>query len=249
MQPHQHRTNRSTFSSTASTTAAVRISPRRRNRAARRGSGEMSSSHRMRSTCIATIRRFRQVADGEKLASPRRDERGAGGDEQRRLHRTRGARSRHRVQVISGARRTSIHLGLCKGAPITTGHLVRHRWRSTEFLAKPDKHGDAASARRLRHQRFFTDGPCGADRRECGLRRAYLATLAREYQRARLEVAVAVRTINAIEAWPSRPGRGRAAGQQRRLHRDDLGAMSHFVVRAAPARSVQARSSSQRLHR
>ena len=60
------------------------------------GSGEMSElAPDAIDRGIAALRRFRQVADGENASHHRRrDERGAGGDEQRRLHSPRAATKR-----------------------------------------------------------------------------------------------------------------------------------------------------------
>lgn len=176
------------------------------------GSGEMSElAPDAIDRGIATLRRFRQVADGENarvtaVATSAVREATNKEDFIRRARDEAGID----VQVISGAEEARlIHLGVLQAVPIyDRQHLVVDiGGGSTEFIVA--KAGNTKVGRSLKlgairlTDRFFSDGTVrGGQVRECrDYVRAYLAPIAREINELGFEVAVGSSgTINAIAA-------------------------------------------------
>jgi len=188
------------------------------------GSGEMSElAPDAIERGIATLRRFRQVADGENaiitaVATSAVREAANKDDFIRRARDEAGID----VQVISGAEEARlIHLGVQQAVPIyDRQHLVVDiGGGSTEFILA--KAGDTKLGRSLKlgairlTDRFFQEPSIrGHQVRECrDYVRAYLAPIAREINELGFEVAVGSSgTINAIAAMAS-ARRGREPGR------------------------------------
>jgi exopolyphosphatase/guanosine-5'-triphosphate,3'-diphosphate pyrophosphatase len=176
------------------------------------GSGEMSElAPDAIDRGIETLRRFRQVADGEnaRITAVATSAVREATNKDEFIHRARDEAGID-VQVISGAEEARlIHLGVLQAVPIyERQHLVVDiGGGSTEFILA--KAGDTQLGRSLKlgairlTDRFFTDGSVRSSRvRECrDYIRAYLAPIAREINERGFEVAVGSSgTINAIAA-------------------------------------------------
>ena len=176
------------------------------------GSGEMSElAPDAIDRGIDTLRRFRQVADGEnaRITAVATSAVREATNKDEFIRRARDEAGID-VQVISGAEEARlIHLGVLQAVPIyERQHLVVDiGGGSTEFILA--KAGDTQLGRSLKlgairlTDRFFNDGSVRGNRvTECrDYVRAYLAPIAREINERGFEVAVGSSgTINAIAA-------------------------------------------------
>jgi exopolyphosphatase/guanosine-5'-triphosphate,3'-diphosphate pyrophosphatase len=192
---------------------------------------------------IATLRRFRQVADGENaritaVATSAVREATNKDDFIRRARDEAGID----VQVISGAEEARlIHLGVLQAVPVyDRQHLVVDiGGGSTEFILA--KAGQTKVGRSLKlgairlTDRFFADGTVRASHvRECrDYVRAYLAPIAREINELGFEVAVGSSgTINAIAAMANTRRRRDSSRSSNKVAftRDDLATVVDTLV-------------------
>jgi len=208
------------------------------------GSGEMSElAPDAIERGIATLRRFRQVADGENaritaVATSAVREATNKDDFIRRARDEAGID----VQVISGAEEARlIHLGVMQAVPIfDKQHLVVDiGGGSTEFILARGGHTQVGRSLKLGAirltDRFFADGIIRSKQvRDCrDYVRAYLAPIAREVNDRGFEIAVGSSgTINAVAAMAS-ARRGREASRSINnvaFTRSELGAIVETLI-------------------
>ena len=208
------------------------------------GSGEMSElAPDAIDRGIATLRRFRQVADGDnaRITAVATSAVREATNKDEFIRRARDEAGID-VQVISGAEEARlIHLGVMQAVPIyDKQHLVVDiGGGSTEFILA--RAGDTKVGRSLKlgairlTDRFFSDGAVrGKQVRDCrDYVRAYLAPIAREINELGFEVAVGSSgTINSIAAMAS-ARRGREPGRSINnvaFTRDELAAIVETLI-------------------